>query len=50
MGPSFEQMSDGIKTLAGNEMFKTFTMHSMPANALYSHAFKAPATDPNFSE
>lgn len=50
MGPTYEQFVESIKTLEGNEMFSTFATHSMPANALYSHAFHASATDPNFAE
>jgi len=50
LGPTFEQGLEGLKTLAGHEMFKTFAMHSLPANALYSHAFHEASTDPNFSE
>jgi hypothetical protein len=50
MGPSFEQMGEAVQTLAGHEMYKTMAFHSLPANALYSHAFHSPATDPNFAE
>ncbi len=50
MGPTFEQLTEGIKTLAGREMFKTMTLHSLPANALYAHTIGLPATDPNFAE
>lgn len=49
-GPAIEQLIEGIKTVAGREQYSTFVMHSLPANALYSHFFNQPATDPKFAD
>lgn len=37
-GPTIEQLSDGVRTLGGNEQFKTLAINAMPANALYKSA------------
>ena len=50
LGPSIEQMVDGVQVLGGSKQFKPVVMHSLPANTLYSHMFDGSASvpDPNF--
>ncbi len=49
LGPTVEQLADALYVVGGKGQYEPFVMRSMPANALYAHAFKAPATDPTFS-
>lgn len=49
-GPSIEQLADAAKTLAGRESFRSFALHSMPANALYANAFGDGKADPTFAD
>ena len=50
-GPTFEQLTDSVKTVAGHEQFKTFAINSAPANVLYKHFLSETATpDTKFSE
>lgn len=50
-GPAIGQLVDAVKVVGGAEKGSTFTMHALPANALYAHALKgAPKPDPMFAE
>ncbi len=50
LGPTVEQLADALAVAGGKAQYEPFVMRSMPANALYAHAFKdTPATDPTFT-
>ena len=40
LGPTLEQMAEGVSVLAGTRQFEKFVMRSMPANVLYKDYFK----------
>jgi hypothetical protein len=40
LGPTLEQMVEGVNVLAGTRQFDKFVMRSMPANVLYKDYFK----------
>jgi hypothetical protein len=50
MGPTAEQLTEGLQVLGGREQFKTLAVKSLPANALYATALKAEASDPKFAD
>lgn len=52
VGPTLEQLGDAASVVGGRERFKQFTLDALPANALYSSAFKGstPSPDPTFTE
>ena len=50
-GPAIGQFVDAVKVVGGAEKGSNFTMHALPANALYAHAMKgATKADPMFAE
>jgi hypothetical protein len=49
-GPTIEQFTDAVRVLEGREMFHSFALKSMPANALYATLAGGQATDPKFAD
>lgn len=50
-GPTLGQMGDALELMGGHKQFAPFTLHAMPANALYSGIVKGGAqADPMFAD
>ncbi len=44
-GPTVEQLSDAVKVMGGRESMRSFVLHAMPANSLYSTWAKSGKND-----
>lgn len=44
-GPTVEQLGEGVQVLGGSRQFKTFALHSLPANSVYATAAREGRND-----